>query len=62
MTYTISEIYIGECKQRDDGEWIREGRGIHIVSENERRDGFWVNDELDGAGRIIETSGNCYQG
>ena len=58
MRFKATGMYIGECKKKD-GNWIRQGRGIHMVSENRRIDGFWNEDQLNGFGRIIESNYMC---
>ena len=62
LKFATTQIYVGECKKKSDGSFTREGRGVHIVSENERRDGFWSGDQLNGQGRIIQSSGHVYHG
>jgi hypothetical protein len=53
------DTYIGQFRK---GTTLREGRGILLSSENYIYEGFWIDDQKFGVGRIIIENGNTYQG
>ena len=53
------DVYIGQFRK---GTTIREGRGVLISSENHMYEGFWIDDQKFGFGRILLSNGNIYQG
>lgn len=53
------EIYIGEFRK---GTNIREGRGIFITNRGDLYEGFWIDDDKFGTGRMIMKDGSIYQG
>jgi hypothetical protein len=53
------EIYIGQFKV---GTNIKEGRGIMLTSAKDLYEGYWVNGERCGKGRMIFWNGDIYQG
>ena len=52
VKYKNGEKYIGEW----DAKHMREGRGIHIFSNNNIYFGFWENNKMNGIGKMIKFS------
>lgn len=54
-------IYQGEWRISEE-EQIREGKGIVYLPNGEIFEGFYNNDQATGYGRLIEDTGEVFQG
>ena len=41
---------------------IKDGRGVEILSNGSRYDGFWQNGNYHGYGRLVNTKGDVFIG
>ena len=55
-------VYQGEWLVLPNGESQKDGRGVQIWPDGSRYDGFWVNEEAQGYGRLVHANGDVYEG
>ncbi|ORX55307.1 histone H3 K4-specific methyltransferase SET7/9 N-terminal domain-containing protein [Piromyces finnis] len=55
--------YEGDYKESENGKIVRSGHGKFVSLSNQSTyEGEWVNDEINGKGKIEYANGNSYEG
>ncbi|POI24358.1 hypothetical protein CIB84_011892, partial [Bambusicola thoracicus] len=52
----------GECKKTPEGLLQRNGLGVHTSANGMTYIGSWLNDKMNGTGRLEHPSGAVYEG
>uniref|UniRef100_A0A8C9EHI0 MORN repeat containing 2 n=1 Tax=Pavo cristatus TaxID=9049 RepID=A0A8C9EHI0_PAVCR len=62
FTFPNKEKYEGECKKTPEGLLQRNGLGVHTSANGMMYTGSWLNDKMNGTGRLEHPSGAVYEG